>query len=139
MIGNGDVKSPEDALHMLRETGCAGIMIGRGALAAPWLFRDIWAAQITGAPPQEPPDAEKLAIVRRYFDLMRQFRDDRYALMQINRRISWFAKRIHGGHCKPLKEAVRLATTPAEVYGALDAALQAPPSPAEAIEPAAAA
>lgn len=127
VIGNGDVKSPEDALRMFRETGCAGIMIGRGALAAPWLFRDIWAAQLaqhgTGAISPEPTDAEKLAIVRRYFDLMREFRDDKYALMQINRRISWFAKRINGGHCKPLKEAVRLARTPREVHQALDAAL----------------
>lgn len=128
IIGNGDVKSPEDALRMFRETGCAGIMIGRGALAAPWLFRDIWVAQTAGAAPAEPDDADKLAIVRRYFDLMRDFRDDKYALMQINRRISWFAKRINGGHCKPLKEAVRLATSPEAVYRALDDALEAGPA-----------
>ena len=152
VIGNGDIRSPQDALRMLRETRCAGLMIGRGALAAPWIFRDIQAAQLadqtTGQTPAEPTDAEKLAIVRRYFQFMREFRDDRYALMQINRRISWFAKRINGGHCKPLREAVRLARTPDEVYRALDTDLpsarpppQAPDTPPEplAVEAAAAA
>jgi tRNA-dihydrouridine synthase B len=140
VIGNGDIRSPEDALGMLRETGCAGLMIGRGALAAPWIFRDIWAAQTSGEAPPEPADAEKLAVVRRYFELMRTFRDDRYALMQINRRISWFAKRINGGHCKPLKEAIRLARTPEEVHRALDTPLAATsPEPRGAVEAAAAA
>jgi tRNA-dihydrouridine synthase len=56
--------------------------------------------------------------MRRYFDLMRQFRDDRFALFQINRRVSWFAKRLPP--CKPFKEAIRNAKTPAEVYQCLD-------------------
>lgn len=118
VIGNGDVREPADAVEMIRRTGCAGVMIGRGALSTPWLFRDAWALQTTGAAPPEPTEREKIAIVRRFFELMRTQRDDRYALYQIRRRISWFAKRL--GPCRPLREAVRLAPDAAAVHQALD-------------------
>ncbi|MBX3353716.1 MAG: tRNA-dihydrouridine synthase [Phycisphaeraceae bacterium] len=124
VIGNGDVKTPDDCLRMLRVTGCAGVMIGRGALSAPWLFRDCWHAQrvgagLTGEPaPPEPTEREKLDTIRRYFADMIAFRDERYAMMQIRRRITWFGKRL--GPCKPMKERVRVARNPAEVLAALD-------------------
>jgi tRNA-dihydrouridine synthase len=120
VIGNGDVREPDDCVRMIRETGCQGVMIGRGALSTPWLFRDCWSLLTTGEAPPPPTDDEKIAIVRRYFDLMREQRDDRYAMYQIRRRMSWFGKRLAGGCCKPLKEAVRLAAGPEDVYAALD-------------------
>ncbi len=118
VIGNGDVQTPADAVRMIEATGCDGVMIGRGALAAPWLFRDCWALQTTGAVPPAPLEAEKLATIRRYFDLMLEFRSEHYAMTQIRRRIAWFGKRL--GPCKPLRERVRLARTPADVRAALD-------------------
>jgi tRNA-dihydrouridine synthase B len=118
VIGNGDVREPEDAPAMIRRTGCQGVMIGRGALSTPWIFRDAWSLLTTGVLPPQPTEAEKIEIVRRFFRLMRQQRDDRYALFQINRRISWFAKRLPP--CRPLKEAVRNARTPEDVESALD-------------------
>ncbi|MFA6046420.1 MAG: tRNA-dihydrouridine synthase [Phycisphaerales bacterium] len=127
VIGNGDVRTPEDARQMIAKTGCDGVMIGRGALASPWLFRNTWALLSRGehmAPPSEP---EQLATIRRYFDLMRTQRDDRYALFQINRRVSWFAKNLQrelpGGKLesvKPFKEAVRVARAADEIYEALE-------------------
>jgi nifR3 family TIM-barrel protein len=118
VIGNGDVREPEHAAAMIRETGCNGVMIGRGALSTPWIFRDTWSFLTTGTLPAQPTDAEKIATMRRYFDLMRQFRDDRFAMFQINRRVSWFAKRLPP--CKPFKEAIRNAKTPEEVYECMD-------------------
>jgi nifR3 family TIM-barrel protein len=118
VIGNGDVTSPRRCLDMLQRTGCAGIMIGRGAFSAPWIFRDCWALQTTGSIPPEPSEAEKIQLIRRYFDLMLRFRDERYAMNHIRRRISWFAKRL--GPCKPLKEAVRTAPDADAVHAALD-------------------
>lgn len=127
VVGNGDVRTPDDARQMIARTGCDAVMIGRGALASPWLFRNTWALLARGehmAPPSEP---EQLATIRRYFDLMRTQRDDRYALFQINRRVSWFAKNLQrelpGGKLesvKPFKEAVRVARAPDEIYEALD-------------------
>jgi len=155
VIGNGDVTEPEHAVEMIRETGCAGVMIGRGALSKPWIFRQAWALQrmvaenpvahapgssgsmppCPDAPVPAPSDLEKLAVVRRYFDRMRTFRDDHYAMFQITRRISWFAKEINGSHCRPLKEAIRLSRTPEDVYAALDMWAERGPT-ASAAEPA---
>lgn len=117
VIGNGDVREPEDVQTMLRRTGCSGVMIGRGALSTPWIFRDAWSLLTTGVVPPAPDTAEKIAVIRRYFDLMREFRGERYAMIQIRRRIAWFAKRL--GPCKPLREAIRLAQSPTEVHESL--------------------
>ena len=119
VIGNGDVREPEDAARMLRETGCTGVMIGRGSFSAPWLFRRAWSLQTTGDAGPEPTLEEKLACIRRYFDLMLEHRDEHYALTHIRRRVSWFGKRL--GPCKPFKEAVRLAKTVDNVRRAIDA------------------
>lgn len=119
VIGNGDVTSPEKCVEMMERTGCRGVMIGRGAFAAPWIFKQCWEYQTTGAYSPDPDEREKLRIIRRYFDLMLEFRDEKYALAHIRRRISWFSKRL--GPCKPLKELVRVAKTPADIRAALDA------------------
>ena len=121
VIGNGDVKTVEDAVRMLTHTGCAGLMIGRGAFSAPWIFNEIWTCLTEGVRLDEPDEAEKVAIARRYFDRMLEYRDEHYAMTHMRRRISWFAKRL--GPCKPLKEAVRTAPDPAAVHEALDAFL----------------
>jgi tRNA-dihydrouridine synthase B len=125
IIGNGDVREPIDAERMMRATGCSGVMIGRGALSTPWIFRDTLAhlrkVGLAGPPlapgeelPPEPTETEKLDTLRRFFDLMRTQRDNRYAIYQINRRVSWFAKRLQRDlgngkleSIKPFKEAMR--------------------------------
>ncbi len=121
VIGNGDVREPRDVVEMIRRTGCDGVMIGRGALSTPWIFRDAWALQQSGRLPEPPSEADRIALARRYFELMLEFRGEHYAMYQIRRRISWFAKRL--GPCKPLREAVRLAAHPADVHAAFDAFL----------------
>ena len=125
VVGNGDVTEPRHVVEMMEETGCSGVMIGRGALAAPWIFRMGWAAekaQIGKAQSshedEEPCEATKIGIIRRYFSLMLEFRDERYAMNHIRRRVAWFGKKL--GPCKPLREAVRTAAGPAEVFAALD-------------------
>jgi len=104
---------------MMERTGCDGVMIGRGALSAPWIFRDAWALQTTGIVPRQPERPEILAIMRRYFDLMREYRGDHYAMFQIRRRVSWFVKRFRGP-CKAFREEVRVATDAAAVYAAME-------------------
>lgn len=118
VIGNGDVTEPFHVPEMLARTGCDGVMIGRGALSTPWIFRDAWALQTTGVLPAPPTLEAKISTMRRYFCLMLEYRDERYAMYQIRRRVSWFAKRL--GPCKPFREAVREAPDPAAVHALLD-------------------
>ncbi|MEL6740725.1 MAG: tRNA-dihydrouridine synthase family protein [Planctomycetota bacterium] len=126
VIGNGDVKTPGDVLSMLSDAGCAGVMIGRGAFAMPWVFRLAWEAQLAEregreAADLEPTEDEKLDGVLAYFGRMRAYRSDGYAMHKIRQKISWLGRHINGSHCAPLKAAVRGAQTPGEVTEAVEA------------------
>jgi tRNA-dihydrouridine synthase len=138
VIGNGDITEPQHALEMMRDTGCAGVMIARGALSAPWIFREAWELQKAQSSNSQTSNGDRpglgcsdlsienlsfelssrLAVIRRYLDLMLEFRDEHYAMNHIRRRIAWFGKRL--GPCKPLRERVRTAANPGEVRAALD-------------------
>lgn len=129
VVGNGDIRTPGDVVSMLEETGCAGVMIGRGAFAMPWIFRLAWAAQggtLPSGATGEPAETEKIEIVRRYYDRMREYRNEMAALHRLRNKISWLGKGINGSHCRPLKDAIRTATCAAEVHAALDAWLARP-------------
>ncbi len=70
VIGNGDLLSPEDALRMLRETGCQGLMVARGVMRDPWLIRDLWRG-LCGLPPLPPSTlADHWDIFRAQFERM---------------------------------------------------------------------
>ena len=121
VLGNGDVKTADDAISMIRDTGCAGVMIGRGAFARPWIFRDAWALQTTGECPPQPTLDDIVATIRRYFDRMREYRDDHYALHKVRTRVSWMVKPLNSRHqtAKPLQQAIRTAADAAEVHAVL--------------------
>lgn len=122
VIGNGDVTTPEDAVRMIEETGCAGVMIGRGSLARPWIFRDSWLLQTTGSYPEKPSVEEIASMVRSYFDMMCQFRKEAYAMHKLRTRISWFVKAMNtrAVSCKLLQEAIRMAPDARAVHTILD-------------------
>lgn len=126
VIGNGDVRSASDVLGMLRETGAAGVMIGRGSFARPWVFREGWEAQLAAregreAADLEPSEGEKLDLVLAFFDRMLEYRGEAHAMHVIRQKISWLGKSINGSHCKALKAGVRGARTPEEVVAAVEA------------------
>ena len=68
--GNGDILTPEDALSMWRETGCDGVMIGRGAMSAPWIFAAVKHYLATGELLPDPPLEDQWALIRRHCVLM---------------------------------------------------------------------
>jgi tRNA-dihydrouridine synthase B len=112
VIGNGDVRTPEDVLTMMRVTDCAGVMIGRAALSQPWLFRDAWALQTLGTTPPPPTIPEKIDLIRRHFYNLIANRTERIAVLEFRKRISWYAKTMHP--CKMLRDEMRLVDSPAE-------------------------
>jgi len=91
IIGNGDVNTAEDALRMVRETGCQGVMIGRAALTNPWIFRQILE------PGLEVPEAQRIDLCIRFFRLLLELLEPREALHKMKKIGAWFTKGIPGG------------------------------------------
>jgi tRNA-dihydrouridine synthase B len=80
LFGNGDVRTPEEALAMRQAAGCDGIAFGRGAMLDPWVFRKL--AQLeAGQQPQEPTPAERVAFLLRHFDLMTEQHGERSCVL----------------------------------------------------------
>ena len=122
VIGNGDVKTPEDARRMIEVTKCAGVMIGRGALVRPWLFRDTWSYLTTGVIPPEPTVDEKCDMIRQHFYNLLRFRNERVAVCEFRKRISWYAKTMHP--CRMLKDDIREINSTADFDGVLGTFLE---------------
>ena len=96
IIGNGDVFSGEDAMRMLDETDCDGVMIARGALGNPWIFRDAASLWRGDGLPDPPADEERIAMLLRHFDLISQYKGERIAVREIRKHIGWYIKGMHG-------------------------------------------
>ncbi len=107
VIGNGDVTEPQHVAEMMKATGCAGVMIGRGALRRPWLFRQAEQLLRTGNVGPEPSRNEKYDIILLHLDLLEKHHGERAAVICLRQRISWYGKTM--GHIKPLKETIRTA------------------------------
>ncbi len=105
VIGNGDIRAPHDAVRMLEYTRCAGVMIGRGALSMPWIFRDTWSLLTTGIIPSSPTIQEKCQLMRDHFYHLCRFRSERTAVLEFRKRVSWYAKQMNP--CRILRDPMR--------------------------------
>jgi nifR3 family TIM-barrel protein len=103
VIGNGDVRSVEDARAMVAATSCAAVMIGRGALGAPWIFH--------GAPLDRDGRA---AIIRRHAALIEAHLPERLALVQLKKHLAWYSAGLPGSAA--IRPRLFSATTPAEAH-----------------------
>jgi nifR3 family TIM-barrel protein len=101
VTGNGDVQDRDDAVAMQRATGCAAVMIGRGALGAPWIFR--------GEP---TTDAQRARIIERHCDLIQRHLPERAALLQLKKHLSWYSSgRAFSAQLRPALFAASSADT----------------------------
>ena len=95
VIGNGDVTRPEDVGKMRKLTQCDGVMIGRGAMGNPWIFKQ--ARQLTkGQPLSSPTPQERLDVVRRHLELYEESLHGRQSLSGVRSRLMWYSKRLRG-------------------------------------------
>lgn len=94
VLGNGDIWSAEDALRMVAETGCDGVVVGRGCLGKPWLFGDLAAAFQGGVLKAEPTLGEVAQAYRRHAELLVEFFDDDEvrACRDIRKHVAWYFK-----------------------------------------------
>ena len=92
VLGNGDIWEAEDALRMMRQTRCDGVIVGRGCLGRPWLFRDL-ADVFNGREPLDPPPFEVvLEIMFRHARILADWFGERLAMHSFRRHASWYTK-----------------------------------------------
>lgn len=97
VLGNGDIWTADDAMRMIRETGCDGVVVGRGCLGRPWLFRDL-ADVFAGRAIQEPPALGEVgAIMIRHANLLVEHFGERMGIRLFRKHPSWYLKGFPAG------------------------------------------
>ena len=133
VLGNGDIWSAEDAVAMVVQTGCDGVVVGRGCQGRPWLFADL-AAAFAGSDVRVRPGLREVAVVvRRHAELMVEtFGEESKALREMRKHMAWYLKGyIVGGE---LRRALGLVSTLMELddlLATLDLDQPYPGEPAE--------
>jgi nifR3 family TIM-barrel protein len=97
LVANGDVRTVDDWRRTRAETGCDAVMVGRGAMGNPWLFRSL-AALAAGAPDPGPPAlAERHAVWRRHADLVWEHSVERMRVHEVKKTLAWYSRGLRGG------------------------------------------
>jgi nifR3 family TIM-barrel protein len=92
VLGNGDIWEADDALRMVAETGCAGVVIGRGCLGRPWLFGDL-AAAFAGTPERALPTLREVAaVMHRHATLLGEEQGERHGCTDFRKHVAWYLK-----------------------------------------------
>jgi len=95
IIGSGDIFSCDDVVNMFSHTGCDGVMIARGALGNPWIFRESSQA-LYGDSPKPPTSEERLSVVLKHLRLLDEMYGEYTAVREMRKHISWYVKGIPG-------------------------------------------
>jgi len=132
VLGNGDIWEAEDALRMMRETRCDGVIVGRGCLGRPWLFRDL-ALVFAGRSPENPPDLGGIVDVMLEHArlLVRWLGDEGAAMRAFRKHSSWYTKGFRGG--APLRQQLMQVTRYAELGAILATVDRSQPFPPDAV------
>jgi nifR3 family TIM-barrel protein len=117
VIGCGDITTPEQALERLAETGVDGVMIGRGAIANPWIFRQT-SELMRGERIYQPSLAEKQRVLHRYHELLRDELPERALTGKLKQMCGYFTHGLAGG--ARLRERVFHSQTISEIYDQID-------------------
>lgn len=109
VVGNGDVRTVDDARAMVAATGCAAVMIGRGALGRPWVFRGRAVTR-----------DERAAVVRRHCALIETHLPERLALVQLKKHLAWYSDGLpNAARTRPALFAARTAAEACAIFWAL--------------------
>jgi nifR3 family TIM-barrel protein len=114
VLGNGDIWRADDAVAMLAATGCDGVVVGRGCLGRPWLFRDLGRALRGAAVPPAPRLGEVAAVLGRHVQLLAEWLTEPIALLDIRKHVGWYLQ----GY--PVGSAVRRELTAAQALPELE-------------------
>lgn len=95
VIGNGDIFTGDDAMKRLEETGVDGLMIARGAMGNPWLFREI-KQRLHGETYTPPSVEERIATAIRHYDMLLAWKPERVAVNEMRKHVGWYASGLRG-------------------------------------------
>ena len=90
VIGNGDVVSGESAIAMMKQTGCDGVMIGRGAQGNPWIFSELIEYERTGKMPERPSLEEIKKMMLRHAQLQLQYKGEYLGIREMRKHVAWY-------------------------------------------------
>ncbi|MCL6450843.1 MAG: tRNA dihydrouridine synthase DusB [Acetobacteraceae bacterium] len=96
VVGNGDVRTPQDAGRMLVQTGCRAVMVGRAALGNPWVFREMTAFLEGRDVPPPPTPRERLDGALRHLDLLVGLKGEPRAVLEMRKHAAWYAAGLRG-------------------------------------------
>jgi nifR3 family TIM-barrel protein len=131
VLGNGDIWEAEDALRMMRTTGCDGVVVGRGCLGRPWLFRDL-ADVFAGREPQDPPSFGEVGrVMMRHASLLSEWLGEDGAMRMFRKHATWYTKGFRGS--ARLRAALVHVSTLAELSSILELGDATEPFPASAM------
>ncbi len=107
VIGNGDIFCADDAMRMLEQTGCDMVMVGRGALGNPWIFRAINSLYNHSAPLPEPGIYEKMLVMKKHIDKLVEYKGEYVGMREARKHTAWYLKGFRGaarlrGECAKL-------------------------------------
>ena len=118
VIGNGDIKKPEDVLRMFEATGCNAVMVARAALGNPWFFKQA-AALLNGSHiPPEPETHERISMCRRHMELLLKSRGKKIGTNLIRKHFGWYIKGFPGAAV--LRQSLVMAKNRREMKTLLD-------------------
>lgn len=121
VIGNGDVNSAEDVLAMEEQTGCAGVMIGRGARGNPWIFSRINEYRRTGVLPPRPNVDEIKAMIKKHAALQLKYKGEYIGVREMRKHVAWYTSGLKNSSA--LRNAVNMTETMDELMKLIDEGL----------------
>lgn len=117
VIGNGDVFNGKDGVRMMEETGCDFVMVARGAMGNPWIFRELNAALRGDEIPVNPTVSEISDMMIRHLDALVELKDEYSAVREMRKFVAWYTKGIKGA--SRLRGKINTIETQADMKEAL--------------------
>ena len=121
VIGNGDIFVPEDGKAMLEQTNCDGIMLGRGALGRPWLYRQMIEYLRTAGYEGEPTLEQRRQVITHHAQLICEEKGERVAMKEMRKHIAWYYKGLPGA--ARMRDAINTVATMEDLEHLLEISL----------------
>ncbi|WP_313339042.1 tRNA dihydrouridine synthase DusB [Sedimentibacter sp.] len=122
VIGNGDIFTPEDAVKMIKDTNCDGVMVGRGILGNPWLIKNIVKAFNDDYNFYVPTATDKIQIIKKHAEMLIKELDEKIAILEMRKFAAWYMKGMKGS--SEARNKINKISKATDLYNILDEYMQ---------------